>query len=106
MHTGELNQICENETPDAVIETEVSLKVPKFTFNVEVPLKEHMKRLGVKDLFEKGKANLKKMSSLELYVDEIIHIANINVSSKHLTSFCFRLFKKNASNYFEKIIQI
>ena len=94
MHTGELNQICENETPDAVIETEVSLKVPKFTFNVEVPLKEHMKRLGVKDLFEKGKANLKKMSSLELYVDEIIHIANINVSSKHLTSFCFRLFKK------------
>lgn len=61
----------------ALSEYEVKLKVPRFSFEFEVKLKDTMKALGMKRAFESGGADLSGIAGTpgEIYIDAIYHKA-------------------------------
>lgn len=52
-------------------------EIPGFDFEYELNLPKTLKALGVTDIFDKDKANLKGISSEKLYVTDAKHKANI-----------------------------
>ena len=57
--------------------------VPLFNYDYDLKLKDNLKRLGVNDVFERGKANLSKIADdAELFIDQAIHKANIEFSNE------------------------
>ncbi|ORX78890.1 cellulosomal serpin precursor [Anaeromyces robustus] len=65
----------------------VDIKIPKFKFSYDLKLKEDLKSLGIKDAFERNKANLSKIAdSPELlqkpFVSDALHKADIEFTEK------------------------
>jgi len=74
---GNLKELKAENFKDGVV-TKVTGFIPKFKFDYELNLKEDLKKLGVTNIFELGKANLKGISSDEsLYINDASHKANI-----------------------------
>lgn len=62
---------------DGVV-TKITGYIPKFNMEYELKLKDDLQKLGVTDVFEEGKANLKELSDAEnVYIKEALHKANI-----------------------------
>ena len=61
----------------------VKIKLPKFTIESEIDLKEPLQKLGVKAIFE-GDANLSKLAygGDGLKVDKVIHKAKLTIDEK------------------------
>ncbi len=59
----------------------LKVALPRFEYNYETSLAEDLKTLGIVDIFGK-KADLTKMSNDDLYVDAILHKADIKLSEK------------------------
>lgn len=63
-------------------EREIELTVPKFEINSNLNLKPVLERMGVRDVFSQGDANLSKMfsnPSQPPYVSHVLHKARIQV---------------------------
>jgi len=66
-----------------LIETKVSVSIPKFKFNQELDLKHTLPHLGIIDIFDASKANLLGISeSDDLLVSSAIHKAYLDVNEK------------------------
>ena len=62
---------------DGVV-TKIKGFIPKFKFEYELKLKDDLEKLGIKNVFEFGKANLINISPDErVYISKAIHKANI-----------------------------
>ncbi|MBO4816300.1 MAG: hypothetical protein J5507_05295 [Clostridia bacterium] len=58
--------------------TKITGYIPKFDFEYELKLKEDLEKMGIKDIFEQGKANLTNIcDDKELFISKAIHKANI-----------------------------
>ena len=57
--------------------TKITGFIPKFDFEYELNLLTDLEKLGIKDVFEPGKANLKNICDDNLYIDKAVHKANI-----------------------------
>lgn len=85
----ELNNIIENlkelkseNFKDGVV-TKITGFIPKFKFEYKLDLIEDLKKLGVTNVFESGKANLTNISSDEtLYINDATHKANIEFTQE------------------------
>ena len=73
---GQLKKIELNNFKDGVV-TKITGFIPKFKFDYELDLMNDLKTLGIKNVFEIGKANLKNITSDELYINKISHKSNI-----------------------------
>ena len=73
---GQLKKIELNNFKDDVV-TKITGFIPKFKFDYELDLMNDLKTLGIKNVFEIGKANLKNITSDELYINKISHKSNI-----------------------------
>lgn len=67
-----------DNTPDYE-ETEVELYLPKFSIDSDLELRTVLEYLGIVDIFDPAKANLKRMSNQEIYVSRVFHKAIIQV---------------------------
>ncbi len=73
---GQLKKIELNNFKDGVV-TKITGFIPKFKFDYELDLMNDLKTLGIKNVFEIGKANLKNITSDELYINKVSHKSNI-----------------------------
>lgn len=85
----DINKIIENlkelksENFKKGVITKITGYIPKFKFEYELNLKNDLNKLGVTDIFEKGKANLTEFSdNNELYVGNALHKANIEFTQE------------------------
>lgn len=79
---GQLKQLkTENFKPGVV--TKITGFIPKFKFEYELDLMNDLKKIGITNVFESGKANLTNISSdKSLYINNAIHKANIEFSQE------------------------
>lgn len=67
---------------DGVV-TKITGFIPKFKFEYELDLMEDLKKLGIINVFDMGKANLKNISSIDnLYINKAIHKANVEFTQE------------------------
>ena len=62
-------------------ETEIEVRIPKFSIKSEYKMKNVLSEMGIKDAFTE-KADLSGIAGDNLYVDEIYHQAYINVNEE------------------------
>lgn len=63
--------------------TKITGFVPKFKFEYELDLMKDLKELGIKNVFDEGKANLTNISSDDsLYINNAVHKANIELTQE------------------------
>ena len=71
-------------------------KLPKFKFDYGLKLKEDLKKLGMLDAFENGKAEfyniIEKDGPAFLYVGDAIHKANIDLSEEGIKAAAVTIF--------------
>ncbi|XP_066477863.1 glia-derived nexin [Tiliqua scincoides] len=64
-----------------MVQKRVQVILPKFTTEAETDLKEPLKELGIRDMFDQSKANFAKITRTEsLHVSQILQKAKIEVS--------------------------
>ncbi|XP_062988285.1 glia-derived nexin [Elgaria multicarinata webbii] len=64
-----------------MVQKRVQVILPKFTAEAETDLKEPLKELGIRDMFEQSKANFAKITRTEsIHVSQILQKAKIEVS--------------------------
>uniref|UniRef100_A0A8D0B4C0 Plasminogen activator inhibitor 1 n=1 Tax=Salvator merianae TaxID=96440 RepID=A0A8D0B4C0_SALMN len=64
-----------------MVQKRVQVILPKFTAEAETDLKEPLKELGIRDMFEESKANFAKITRTEsIHVSQILQKAKIEVS--------------------------
>ncbi len=62
--------------------TKITGYIPMFNFENEIELKEDLKKLGIKNVFSKDKANLSDMiKDNKIYINTVKHKANIDFSN-------------------------
>ena len=57
----------------------VIVTMPKFSIHRHASVKETLASMGIKDAFDKGKADFSPMAAAPLFVADVIHAANIDV---------------------------
>ena len=73
--------------------TEIKGYIPKFKFEYSLNLKEDLEKLGVKDIFDSGKANLSNLTSQkDAYIASAIHKANIEFTQDGIKASAATLF--------------
>lgn len=72
-----LKQLKADNFKEGVV-TKISGFIPKFKFEYQLDLMNDLKKLGITNVFEEGKANLENISSdKSLYINDATHKANI-----------------------------
>ena len=77
----------------------VSLSIPRFEYNYGFSLVKDLQLLGVKEAFDKVNANFDSMSRKGLYVEDVIHKADIKFSERGIKAAAVTvivMFDKNA----------
>ena len=80
----DINKILENSKKASDAGTKVIIRIPRFSFNYELKLKEDLVKLGIEDAFDRQKADFTNMTDdiQGLYVSDALHNANIDFSEK------------------------
>lgn len=92
-----INEITNNLNKASSSEDGIILKIPKFSFEYDLKLKEDLQSLGITDVFNRELANLSNMADLEktgknLYVSDALHKANIDFSEKGVKAAAVTVF--------------
>lgn len=61
---------------------EVEVFLPRFSITANFVLNVILNDMGIKDLFEPGKANLTKMTSHPVFLGRLLHKAKIEVNEE------------------------
>ncbi len=79
-----INNIIKNITLASDTTGGIDLYIPKFSFEYDLALKEDLKSMGMKDAFDKFKADFKNITNKEerLYVGDALHKAKIDFTEK------------------------
>jgi serpin B len=62
--------------------TGVTLRMPKFRFRTNVQLNDALRRLGMTDAFDPGRADFSGISDEQLFVSQVVHDAYVSVDEK------------------------
>ena len=75
---SKLKEIKLDKFKDGVV-TKITGFIPKFKFEYDLDLMEDLKKIGITDIFDKGKADLSGImeNNDNLYIDTALHKANI-----------------------------
>ena len=72
--------------------TRVTGSIPLFEFDYTLSFIKDLKTLGIKDVFDKGKANLSNITTKKSYVSDAGHKANISFSNKGIKAAAVTYF--------------
>ena len=75
-YISNLKELKKENFEDGYI-TRITGYIPKFKYEYELNLQKDLEELGVKDIFDKSKADLSKIASDNLFINEALHKANI-----------------------------
>nr|ADN06885.1 serine protease inhibitor precursor [Steinernema carpocapsae]ADY11211.1 serine protease inhibitor [Steinernema carpocapsae] len=64
----------------------LQVTVPKFNVSADLELKSILNGLGIKEVFQRGAANLKGISAEPLYVEHLVHKAVMELDEKGVTA--------------------
>lgn len=93
---GNLKELKLENFKDGVI-TKVKGFIPKFKFDYDLKLMDDLKKLGITDVFESSKANLKKLTSEEkAYINKAEHKATIEFTQSGIKAAAYTYFGKDA----------
>lgn len=82
-----ISELVENLKPIALDQfedgavTKITGKVPLFQFSYDLDLKNDLKKLGIKDVFDEKKADLSNLAS-DAHIEEVLHKATIDFSNE------------------------
>jgi len=93
----EINEIDKKLKSSADEEDGVDIYIPKFKFSYDLELKEDLMKLGIKDAFDKEKADLSKIADSDdliqkPYVSEALHKADIEFTEKGVKAAAVTVF--------------
>lgn len=78
--TKNLKDINKRENFKEGVITQITGYIPKFKFDYELNLIEDLNNMGVKDVFNAEKANLKGITTEKTYINQAKHKANIELT--------------------------
>lgn len=79
LRTANIREIHRLLSEDEDERGEVRLTLPKFKIDSDLELRTVLEHLGIKDIFDQGKANLAKISKTPVSVSRVFHKAVIEV---------------------------
>ncbi len=77
---GNLKDINKRENFKEGVITQVVGYIPKFKFDYDLNLIKDLNDMGVKDIFDENKANLKGITDEKVYINQAKHKANIELT--------------------------
>lgn len=86
----------------------INLSIPKFSYNSELKFIEDLNKLGIINVFTEN-ANLSKITSESIFVNDAVHKANIDFSEKGIKASAvtaFQMFKNSAKPIENNILSI
>lgn len=87
-----LKELKAENFKDGVV-TKITGFIPKFKFEYKLNLMDDLKQLGIKNVFESGKANLTNISSdSSLYINSAMHKANIEFTQEGIKASAATFF--------------
>ncbi len=109
----DINEIIDKIKPYNLINyknnvvTKIKGFIPKFKYDYELDLINDLKQLGVKDVFDKDKANLKNITDSNLYINKASHKANIELTQDGIKAAAITFIGgKGAGQIFDYIYDI
>jgi len=102
-----LKELKPENFKDGVV-TKIIGYIPKFKFEYDLNLKEDLEKLGITNVFEKGKANLTNISNDEnVYISEAVHKANIEFTQDGIKAAAATMFGgAGAGDSFDYIYEV
>lgn len=84
INVEEIQKIVDRSINASKIKGGVRVKIPKFSYNYDLKLKEDLKKLGITDAFDSKLADLSKITDtdLRLFVGNALHKADIQFTEK------------------------
>ena len=106
-----LNAALFNETVDTMSSTTVSLTMPKFEYEFDLPLNNALTEMGMVDAFDEAKANFSAMANLgaareNLFISDVLHKAFIKVDENGTEAAAATLGMISATSMPVEIIEL
>ena len=95
----DINNLDKKLKPASETSAGINIKIPKFSFDYDLKLKEDLQSLGIQDAFSEDLADFSNMADTELYVGEALHKANIDFTEKGVKAAAvtvMAMFEKSA----------
>jgi len=97
----QIEQIDKNLKLASDTQDGVNVRIPKFKFSYDLKLKDDLINLGIKDAFNKDKADFSKMADAKeldqkLYVSDALHKADIEFTEKGVKAAAVTVFVMRA----------
>jgi len=80
--TEKYEEIIDELTPASDAKDGISLAIPRFDYDHQIPLVENLQKLGMQDAFNQVMADFSKMADTQLYVNDAIHKADIEFNEE------------------------
>lgn len=77
LSVSDLHNAMSNTRKDSVVQ----VHIPKFEFGSSFDLTEILKKLGIKNAFESGRADFSNLSKQSLHIGSVLHKAIIKVGT-------------------------
>ncbi len=95
---NDINQLIKKLKPASQKSAGVEVKIPKFSFDYSLKLKQDLMNLGITDAFNSSLANFSNMADMDFHVSDALHKANIDFSEEGVKAAAVTVFtiKDNA----------
>lgn len=100
----DIDNIIKNQKNASQTNYGLDISIPKFSFEYDLNLKNDLIKLGIKDAFDKDKANFTNMTNDPdgLYVNEALHKANIDFTEKGVKAAAVTVIAMNSTTSIEE----
>lgn len=95
---NDMNQVIKKLKPASQANAGIEIKVPKFSFDYSLKLKQDLMSLGIIDAFNSSLANFSNMADTDFHVSDALHKADIDFSEEGVKAAAVTIFaiKDNA----------
>lgn len=89
---NDINQVIKKPKPASQKSAGIEIKIPKFSFDYSLRLKQDLMSLGITDAFNSSLANFSNMADVDFHVSDALHKANIDFSEKGIKAAAVTVF--------------
>lgn len=89
---NDINQVIKKLAPASQKSAGIEIKIPKFSFDYSLRLKQDLMSLGITDAFNSSLANFSNMADVDFHVSDALHKANIDFSEKGIKAAAVTVF--------------
>lgn len=89
---NDINQVIKKLKPASPKSAGIEIKIPKFSFDYSLKLKQDLISLGITDAFNSSLANFSNMADTDLHISDALHKANIDFSEEGVKAAAITVF--------------